>query len=386
MTEPRQQTAHPDFELEAGMVHLNHGSYGAVPRPVAAAQAEWRRRIEGNPSGFFRTVYPDAVREAAERVAALLGGTGTDWAFTDNATAAVNAVLGSFAFAPGDEILTTDRVYGAVRQTLLHTARRTGVRVVEVATPLPVPDEDAILAAVAAGLSPRTRLALFDHVVSEIAVVLPVARLAALCRDAGVPVLVDGAHAPGMLDVDVPSLGVEWYAANTHKWLFAPRGSALLWCRPDRQAALHPTVISHGYGRGFTAEFDWTGTRDASAWLSVPAAIDYFEGHGGMALARRNHDLAVAAGRHLAGAFGSEMSTPEGMMGSMASVRLPGPWELTREAAAALQIELDARHGVVVAVTAPGGAGALWLRVSAQIYNRFEDVRAVVAAVEALRD
>ena len=367
------------FSLDPGIAHLNHGSFGAMPKRVAASQDAWRQRMEANPSGFFRTVYPAAVREAAAGVAGFLGGDATDWVFVGNGTAATNAVIGSFPLGPGDEVLTTDRVYGAVRKTLRHAAGRTGARIVEVPTPLPVPDEGALIEAVAAGLSPRTRLAVFDHVVSETSVILPIAALAALCRDAGVPVLVDGAHGPGMLDLDVPALGVDWYAANAHKWLFAPRGCGLLWCHPRHQAALHPAVISHGYGQGFTAEFDWTGTRDPSAWLSVPAAIDFFEENGGDGLRRRNHALAMDAGQYLADAFGTELSAPASMLGAMASVRLPGERPATLEAAITLKTELNARHGVVVQVAAL--KGALWLRVSAQIYNEIGDYRRVVAAL-----
>lgn len=373
-----------EYSLMEGVVHVNHGSYGAVPNAVAEAQARWRAEVEANPSRFFRTRHHDLVRAGAARVAALLGGEGVDWVFVDNATAAANIVAASLPLARGDEILTTDQVYGAVRKALRHHAARCGARLVEAQLPVPIRAEEDIIEAVARAVTSRTKAAVIDHVASQSAVVFPVARLADLLRRSGIPVLVDGAHAPGMLELDVPALGVDWYFGNAHKWLGAPRGCGLLWCRRDRQAALHPLVISHGYGQGFTAEFDWAGTRDPSPWLSVTAAIDYHQSRGGPALRRRNHELAVAAGERLAASFGTESSAPPELLGSMATVRLPTERAAVYEETERLQVELEKRHDVEASLVPLGGRH--WLRISASIYNEMADFAVAGRAAAALME
>ncbi len=263
----------PEWDLDPGLAYLNHGSFGVTPRAVLAAQDEWRRRIDRNPAGFMSTARAPMLRAAATTVAKYLGAEGDDLVFMENATSAANAVLRSLAFKPGDEILVTSLGYRAVNHAAAYVASRAGATLVEAKIPLPVADADAIVAAVEAKLSPRTRLAIFDHISSQSAILQPVARLIAAARAAGAEVLIDGAHVPGQLPLDIPALGADYYVANLHKWLFAPRGTAILWARPDLQGELHPLTISHGYGSGFLAEFDWTGTRDLSGWLSAPDGI-----------------------------------------------------------------------------------------------------------------
>lgn len=368
-----------EFFLDDAVIHLNHGSFGAVPRPVQAAQDDWRRRLERNATRFYRTELPAALRAAAEDVAGFLGGAGRDWVFVDNATAGVNAVVASLALEPGDEILTSDHAYGAVRKALGYYAGRRGARVIEAPLPLPLADGEVVLDAVARRLSPRTRLAVFDHVTSRSAIRLPVAGLARICGERGVPLCIDGAHAPGMLHLDVPALGVDWYVGNAHKWLSAPRGSGLLWCAPARQADLHPLVISHGLGQGYIPEFDWTGTRDPSAWLSVPAAIAYHQHLGGAELRRRNRALAVAGGHYLAQAWGGEMAAPDDLLGAMATVRLPSAAPGDPEAANDLQIALSTDHGIEASVGARDGV--FWIRASAHVYNEMADFRHLASAL-----
>jgi len=371
-----------DFALEPATLHLNHGSFGATPLIVRAAQDRWRARMEANTTRFFSVEIGPALRAAAERAATSLGGAGTDWVFVDNATTAVNAVLAGLDFAPGEEIVTTAHVYPAVRRILRRAAQRAGARVVEVALPCPIPDEETIVAAVAAALGPRTRLAVLDHVTSETATVFPIARLAAIFRAAGVPVLVDGAHAPGMLALDAPAIGADWYTGNAHKWLFAPKGCALLWTAPARQAATRPLVVSHGYDDGYTAAFDWTGTRDPSAWLALPAALDYVAGLGAAAMRQWNQALARAAGAMLADRLGTAIACPPAMLGAMASVRLPVAVEASEANAWALRGWLRASHGIEAPAVAVGGA--LWIRISAQVYTERSDFDRLADALATL--
>src|SRR5205085_2558640 len=277
---------------DPAFIHLNHGSYGAVPREVRLEQDRWRAAIERNPTGFYNDEYPGLIRAAAERVAHRLGGNGKDWVFCENATAAVNAVLQSLDLGPGDEILTTSHAYGAVAKAMALNAERRGatLRIVEV--PSFASGDEEVAGAISECLGPRTRLLVVDHITSQTATIFPVSQIAKAARAARVSLLVDGAHAPGQIPLDVPSLGADWYTGNAHKWLFAPRGCGLLWTRTERQAMTRPAVLSHGTDQGYAAAFDWIGTRDPSPWLAFEAAAQAHDGFGGEALMVRNRMLA----------------------------------------------------------------------------------------------
>jgi isopenicillin-N epimerase len=365
-----------DFRLADGIDHLNHGSCGATPRGVLEQVQDWQRRIEADPNTFFRRDLAGLLRGAADRVAGLCGGHGRDWAFVENATSGLNAIIASLWLLPGDELLCLSQVYGAIGNALRYHAERAGARVVTVEMPVPFADPAPLLERLAAALGPRTRLALFDHIVSASAAVLPVRDMAALCRARGVPVAIDGAHAPGQIALDVPALGTQWYVGNLHKWAFAAKGTAVLWCAPERQAALHPTAISHDLGKGFPAEFDWTGTRDNAAWLAVPAALDYLAALDAEAVRAHNAALARQAGALLIDAWGTEAAAASEFCAAMVSVRLPGA-AADRDAGHRLTMQLREQHVISGAVMAL--AGALWVRVSAQVYNEIADYRRLAA-------
>jgi isopenicillin-N epimerase len=366
-----------DFLLADGIDHLNHGAFGATPRIVLDAAHDWQARMEANPSRFFRRDLPVELRRAAERVAGFLGGSGKDWAFVENATAGLNAIIASLALMPGDEVMCLSQVYGAIGNTLRYHVERVGARVVTIAVPVPLADPAPLLMAISAAIGPRTRLACFDHITSAGAVVLPIAAMAAICRARGVPVAVDGAHAPGQIALDVPALGVDWYVGNLHKWAFAAKGTAVIWCTPERQATLHPTAISHALGDGFPEEFDYTGTRDNSAWLAAPAALDYVDRLGIEAMRAHNTALARDAGEMLISAWDSEAAATPEFCASMVSVRLPGSSSGDRDAARRLAARLSEERGIAAGVMAL--AGGLWIRVSAQIYNEIGDYARVAA-------
>jgi isopenicillin-N epimerase len=362
-----------DFSLAEGVAPLNHGSYGAAPRVVTGAAQIWRERMEADPTGFFRDELPGATRAAAARVAGFLGGRAEDWAFLENATQGTNAIIASLKLEPGDELVCLSQVYNAVNNTLRHYAGRTGARVVTVPVPVPFTDPEPLLAALNAVIGPRTKLASFDHISSAGAVVFPVREMAAICRARGVPVAVDGAHAPGQLALDVPSLGVDYYVANLHKWAFAARGTAVIWCAPERQAVLHPVSISHHLGQGFAAEFDFSGTRDNSAWLAVPEALDYLDVLGPEAVRAHNDALAREAAEIWRDAWNSEIAAGPEFSAAMASVRLPGVTAGDRTAARRIARHLREAHKIGAGVTVIDGG--VWLRVSAQIYNELDDYR-----------
>ncbi len=362
-----------EWDLDPDFLTLNHGSYGATPRAVRAAQDQWRARLEAQPSRFFRETYPAAIRHAAGALAAFLGANADDLAFVENATTGCNAVLRSLRFQPGDEILVLAHVYGAVRNTVRHICERTGA-MAEAAIPFPRPLPDAITEAVAAAITPRTRLAVIDHITSASALMLPIADIVRACHALGVPVLVDGAHGPGHVDLDLTALDADWYTGNCHKWLNAAKGCAFLWARRDRQHDLHPVTISHGYGEGFLAEFDWTGTFDPSAYLSVTAALDFHARLGGPALRARNATLAFEAANLLAARIGSETGGGNQVSGAMGLVRLPGITDTTATRARLLALGTDTPVSLI--------DGTAWLRLSAQAYNEISDYERLAGLVQ----
>ena len=360
-----------DFTLAPGVAHLNHGAYGATPRVVLAAAEAARYEMEADPSTFFRRELIGRLRGAADRVAGFLGGNGKDWAFVENATAGLNAVIASLDLQPNDELLCLSQVYGAVGNAMRYFAERRGARIVTVPIPVPFTDPEPLLASIAAAIGRKTRLAVFDHITSAGATVLPVREMAALCRARGVPVAIDGAHAPGQVPLDAPALGVDWYVGNLHKWAFAAKGTGVIWCAPERQGDTHPVAISHHLGQGFAAEFDYSGTRDNSAWLAVPAALDYLEGFGVEAVQAHNRALADEACGLLTEQWGTEAAASADHRAAMASVRLPGAAGGDHGAAHRLALRLRETYGITGGVMVLDGA--LRLRVSAQIYNQIGD-------------
>jgi isopenicillin-N epimerase len=373
----------PLWLLEPDAIFLNHGSHGATPASVMAAQDALRLRMEAQPVRFMQSELPAALRAAAARLAGFLGGAdGKDLVFVENATTAINAVLRSLRFEPGDEILCTTHSYGAVRNAIAHTCAVTGARMVAADIPFPIAGPAQVEAAVAAVLSPRTRLAVLDHVTSATALVLPIERLVRQCSAAGARVLVDAAHAPGMLAMDVPALGADWVTGNAHKWLYAPKGCAFLWASPQAQHGLHPTNISHGLDKGLIAEFDWVGTRDPTAWLAIGAALDFYDAMGGGAIRSYMHGLVCQGASLIARTLGTEMGAPPAMLGAMASVALPPLAPATREGADRVHDALWGQHRIEVPIMV--FADRLWVRISAQIYNSLEDYRALAQALRAM--
>jgi isopenicillin-N epimerase len=388
---------HHHWSLDPDIRFLNHGSFGACPRPVLAAQARYRERLERNPVGFLVRELPELQDAARTALARFVGAPETDLAFVPNATAGVNTVLRSFPLRAGDELLTTDHEYNACRNALDAAAAHCGARVVVAPVPFPVADAETIIAAILARATPHTRLALIDHVTSPTALVMPVAQLVRELEARGVATLIDGAHPPGMLALDLQQLGASFYTGNCHKWICSPKGAGFLHVRPDRQREIRPLAISHGANSPrtdrsrFQLEFEWTGTHDPTAWLCVPVAIDFLGSllpGGWDELRSRNHELACAARRALCETLALEPPAPEALLGSMASVRLP---EGARAIAAGdppgedpLEAELFAHHRIVVPVMRWPSPPLRLLRVSAQLYNHIDEYRELGSAVRAL--
>lgn len=369
------------WDLDPGVTFLNHGSFGACPREVRAAQRRWQDALEAEPVRFFVDEAPGAVRVAAGVVASFLGADPGGLVFVDNATTGAGAVIASFDWGPSDAVVTTSHVYGAVAQALKHHAGRRGAAIVHADVPFPVASPDEVVDAVTRALAatPNARLLVVDHVTSFSGLVWPIEALVAAARAAHVPILVDGAHAPGLIPVDLGEIAPDFWTGNLHKWLFAPKGSAVLWIAPGWRERIHAPVISHGYGRGLHAEFDFLGTRDPSPWLAAPDALAFFEALGAAQVRAYQRALCEAGVALLTAAWGVEAPAPASMRAAMATLPLPLDIDPTLDACNEVRRRLLDLHGIEVPVFPWGGR--VWLRTSAQVYNDLDDYRRLAAAL-----
>jgi isopenicillin-N epimerase len=385
------------WTLDPAVTFLTHGTFGAAPRVVLEAQRAWRERMEREPVRFLDRELEGHLAEVRERLGAFIGAAPEDLAFVANATTGVNTVLHSLHFAPGDELLATDHEYNASLNALRHVAARDGARVVIVRIPFPIGAADEALDAILAGVTARTRLALVSHVTSTTALVLPIERIVHELADRGVDTLVDGAHAPGQVPLDLDAIGAAYATGNAHKWLCAPKGAAYLHVRADRRGGIRPLVVSHGANdprtdrTRFRAEFDWTGTGDPTPMLAIPAALDFLGGlraGGWSELMASNHALALAARDRVGAAVGAGPTAPDAMIGAMAA--LPLPDDLPADVKARLydehRIEVPVSTWPVDAALEAGEAPrARLLRVSAQAYNDIDQVGRLAQALRSMR-
>ena len=381
-----------EWALDPSVTYLNHGTVGAPPRRVLDAQQKLRNEIEKQPSRFLlRELAAEGVgkapperpllRVAANEVAEFLGVRGSDLVFVDNATSGVNAVLRSFDFREGDEVVIPNHAYGAVRNAGEYAVRTRGARVRTAEFPEPVRSPNDVIQAIDEAITPKTRMVLIDHITADSALLLPVAEIASRCKKRGVAVLVDGAHAPGAIALDIAALGVDWYAGNLHKWAWSPRSSGILWTNAALQASLHHTVISWGLDRGVAAEFDWPGTRDPTPHLCAPVGIAYMRELGLEKVQRYNHELAWNGGREMARRWNSKLETPEEMIATMISVAVPEALGTTQDDALALRETLLFEHNIEVHMFSWNNR--VYARISAQIYNDMGDVEKLIDAVAA---
>ena len=386
--------------LEDGLAFLNHGSFGACPRIVVEEQSRLRTEMERNPVRFLWREIEGRLDEARSELASFVGADAEELAFVPNATTAVNSVLRSLELQPGDELIATDHGYNACGNILAECARRTGAKVITASIPFPIAEQEQALAAILDAVTPRTRLVLVDHVTSPTALVLPVESIIRELEPRGIAVFVDGAHAPGMLPLDLRALRPSYYTGNLHKWVCAPRGAGFIFVRHDRQHGVHPATISHGYntpraGRSpFHDEFDWQGTLDVTAWLTVPTAIRFCESllpGGWPALMQHNHELALTARRILCERLHIEPPYPDAMTGSMATLLLPGSLQekIPGESRAViarfdpLQSALLDQHRIEVPLVRWGNPSRRWFRISAHGYNSPDEYERLADALAA---
>ena len=370
------------WPLELTVAHLNHGSFGAVPTPVLEEQESWRGRMEANPVRFFVRELPRALEQARGQIGQFLGAGPESLAFVRNATAAASTVFSCLDLAKGDEILLTDHAYGAVRIAAERWAGDVGARVVVAHVPLGAADDEA-KAAVLEAVTDRTRVAVVDQVTSATARRLPLVSLLPALKELGTAVFVDGAHAAGMLAVELDAMGADFWGGNLHKWCCAPRGTAVLHVAPEHRRRMRPLVASWGEAAGFPRSFDQVGTEDLTAWLAAPRALRLLDQLGFDRLRRHNVELAVHGQRVLSEALSLEAaSLPRDAAVSMQLVPLPAGLATTPDDAAALQSRIAEQIAVEVAVTSWAGQG--FVRLSAQAYNSPADYDRLAADLPAL--
>ena len=368
------------WDLDPDVQHLNHGSFGACPRVVLEAQQELRAYIEQNPMRFYHRELEERIDEARSVLAEFVGSEPENLVFVRNTTMAVNSVLRSLALRAGDELLVTDHEYRASRNALDFVAARSGAKVVVAKIPFPLASPQEVLDILLTHASDKTRLLLCDHITSATGLVLPIQEIVRAFDELGIDTLVDGAHAPGQLPLCLDQLGAAYYTGNCHKWLCTPKGAALLHVRPDRQE-IRPLSISHGAtieskGRSrFWLEFDWTGTDDPTALLTIPHAIRFFREllpGGWNELRRRNRELLLFGRTLILDALGTQAPCPDDMLASLAAVVIPSSDELSVPDSLGfdpLQIELATEHKIEVPVFAWPSPACRILRISAQLYN-----------------
>jgi isopenicillin-N epimerase len=381
----------PRWTIDPEILFLNHGSFGACPEALLKVQADLRQRLERDPVHFFTREIGPLWEAARDAVAAFVGADPDGLVFVPNATTGVNTVLRSIDFSSGDEILAIDHGYAACLNAARFVAERSGAKLVTARVPFPIASSDSAFESIVSLATDRTKLALIDHITSPTGLVLPIERIVRALEERGISVLVDGAHAPGMVELDIRSLGASWYTGNCHKWLCTPKGAALLWVREDKREMTRPLVISHGaslVGRDrFHREFDWVGTDDPTAVLSIPAAIEWLgaqlEG-GWPALRRKNRELLLNARRLLLEKVAIDPPCPESMLGTLAAIPLsdskdagPGPHGMD-----GLHRVLFERHRIEVPVFCWPSFPKRLLRISAQLYNRIEEYEVLAAALE----
>jgi isopenicillin-N epimerase len=384
---------HHFWALKPGTVFLNHGSFGACPKPILKLQTQLRNEMEAEPVQFLWRRYEERLEPSREKLAQFVGARSRDIVFITNTTTGVNAVVRSLKLRRGDELLTTSLDYNACHNVLAKAVRHSGAKLVTARVPFPLRSEDDVMEAVLASVTSRTRFAMVDHITSDTALVFPIARLVRELEARGVDTLVDGAHAPGMVAINLQKLRPAYYTGNLHKWVCAPKGAAFLWAREDKQAALQPPVISHGNNRPrsgyseFQDRFDWAGTFDPTAWFCVGDAIRWMEKllpGGWSELRARNHALAVSARRVLCERLEVEAPCPESMLGAMATIPLPKYFPGVRRAGKidAEQLCLYDEFGIEVPFNRVGPTR--YFRISAQVYNSLADYEHLADAIPVL--
>jgi len=367
--------------VDPGAAYLNHGGYGALPRPVADAADRWREEIESSPTDVFARRWPGLVDGVRRRVADFLSADTADLVFVPNTTTGTATVIACLGLTAGDEIVTTDHRYPALANQVGVLAGR-GVHVVETPVAVDVQSADDVIDAVLGQVTPRTKLVVIDHIASPTGFVFPVREIVAAAHAARVPVLVDAAHAPGQVPVDLRAIDADFWVGNMHKWVCSPRACAVLHVAPKWQDHIRPLVASHDFFDGFQPAFDWTGTADPIPLLAIPAALDFWAKLGWDNVRSHQHALVTDGAEYVAKQLGTAVAVRDEFTAAMRLVELPQP--LSRESGIAVNERLMLDHKVTAPITHHQNRS--FVRVCGQLYNvaehyeRLADALAVVLA------
>jgi len=371
-----------EFYLDRSVIFLNHGSFGATPKRIMCALRNYQEQMESQPVRWFTKTLREKMTEVRKELASFIGASDeNDIVWIDNASAGVNAVLRSIPFRNGETILHTNIAYGMVKKTVQYLKDTFSVNVVEVNIAFP-PTESKIIEVVKEALdSTNVKLAIFSHISSTPSLILPVEQLVKLCKARNVLVLIDGAHSVGQIPLNLSELNADFYLSNAHKWLFSPKGSAFLWINKSYQKEIHPTVISFGYKISYQQEFEWVGTKDMCTYLAVSNSLNMIKRLSFEKIQAYQHELAVWTGEMLVQKWNTSLLVPFSMCAAMVNVRIPGDNDIEAES---LHDKLLEQFNVEVPIFE--FQGALYVRVSCQIYNTKEDMFKLADAILHLRN
>ena len=387
---PSPLTRHWSFD--SSRLFLNHGSFGACPDFVIEEQRKWQNLMEKEPVRFFEELMPDLLLKSREALGTFLSCSPNDLAFVSNATSGVNTILRSLHFEQGDEILVPNHAYQACRNSIDFVAQRSGATVVVVPIPFPIDGPQTVIDVMKSARTERTKLVMIDTVTSPTGLRMPFEELTSFFEDQGVEVLLDAAHGIGMIPLDLETLGASYVTSNCHKWLCAPKGTAFLYVREDKQNKIQPLTISHGHTfplgntTRFRHEFDWTGTQDISGWCALPAVITEMAklvDGGWEAIMQHNHDLALQGRDILCERLGIEQPCPDEMIACISTIRLPGeiPSKEKMHEPDPLHHILSEKYNIQVPVWSWPSPAGRYLRISAQLYNSIEQYEQLADAL-----
>jgi isopenicillin-N epimerase len=367
--------------LNQNIKYLNHGSFGATPKVIMDKFFEFNIKLENNPMKFFLEDYPRLIHKSRLEISKYINAKANRVAFVENATTGVNAVLRSlqYKFSADWEILTTDHYYMAIKNALNYQNEVTGCKIKAVELPKLLESSEQIIDLLVANIGEKTKLLLIDHISSISGIIFPVKEIIEIFHQKGIPVLVDGAHAPGLLNLDIKELNPDWYVGNLHKWLFAPKGTAILYCSDEYVKDIHPASIANDYQKGFTAEFDWVGTRNICAWLTVPDCIKFHNEYF-------NYDYCRKLSLEVRDLFKKELNlsplADKSLTGLMHSYYLPEKIGTSMKEMKELRSFFLNEHDIEIFIN-PFKERVV-LRFSVQIYNYLEEYRELINSLKIL--
>lgn len=367
-----------EWLLDEDITFLNNGSFGSVPKIILEEYEKLNRQIEKEPIEFFLRQYFPMIRESAKKLSDFVGVSSKDLVFVENATAGINTILNSIApiLNKDDEIIFTNYVYPAIKNAIYYICKKTGSLAREIFIPYPIENDKIIFNSIEEGLSRKTKIAVIDHIASSTSVILPIKDIVKLCKANGTLILIDGAHSPGMIDLNINELSPDFYVGNCHKWLYTPKGTALLYCRKELQELLHPLVISLDYGKGFTNEFDWVGTRNPSSWLSVPKALEFYNGIGKQEIQSYIHNLSIEASELIIKELNINMNLNRKLHGAMVSFPIENEKFSNRTNPNELRNLIYDKYKIEVPFF--NFNGKILFRISSQIYNELYDYEKLI--------